>query len=171
MHFYKHAEEIPKQITLWDSRGFLGIHSLCLRPGSVRNADRKCKAFSLRSKIGFPRVGNQIWASTPQNRTYRAWGTAKLTFMGKQGMCLKPGAVTNRAYRAWGGKSDQMFRLEDSGTFPVATLYRLEKHRVNINICTLRGVPWQLSIRDPRHSYSVFLRLSFYPAPIATNLT
>ena len=22
--------------SLWDSRGFLGIHSLCLRPGSVR---------------------------------------------------------------------------------------------------------------------------------------
>ena len=35
--------------------------------GEVRNADRKCKAFSLRSKIGFPRVGNQIWVRTPQN--------------------------------------------------------------------------------------------------------
>ena len=33
----------------------------------VRHADRKCKAFSLRSKIGFPRVGNQIWVRTPQN--------------------------------------------------------------------------------------------------------
>ena len=31
------------------------------------NARRKCKAFSLRSKIWSPRVGNQIWASTPQN--------------------------------------------------------------------------------------------------------
>ena len=41
--------------------------------GSVGNADRKCKTFSLRSKIWSPRMGNQIWASTPQNRTYRAW--------------------------------------------------------------------------------------------------
>ena len=39
------------------------------RSGAVRNSDRKCKAFSLRSKIWFPRVGNQIWVSTPQNRT------------------------------------------------------------------------------------------------------
>ena len=48
------------------------------KPGAVRNADRKCKAFSLRSKIWFPRVGNQIWVSTPQNRTYRAWGELEL---------------------------------------------------------------------------------------------
>ena len=41
------------------------------RSGAVRNADRKCKAFSLRSKIWFPRVGNQIWVSTQQNRTIR----------------------------------------------------------------------------------------------------
>ena len=31
------------------------------------NARRKCKAFSLRSKIWSPRVGNQIWACTLQN--------------------------------------------------------------------------------------------------------
>ena len=42
--------------------GFWSIHSLCLRPSSVRNADR-------------------IWVRTPQNRTYRAWRTAKLTPM------------------------------------------------------------------------------------------
>ena len=34
-----------------------------VKPGSVRNADR-------------------IWVSTPQNRTYRAWRTAKLTPIG-----------------------------------------------------------------------------------------
>ena len=45
------------------------MQGLRLRPSAVRNADRKCKAFSLRSKIGFPRVGNQIWVCTPQNRT------------------------------------------------------------------------------------------------------
>ena len=28
-----------------------------------------------------PRVGNQIWVRTPQNRTYRTWRTAKLTLM------------------------------------------------------------------------------------------
>ena len=47
--------------------------------GPVRNADRKCKAFSLESKIRFPRVGNQIWVCTPQNRTYRAWGVQNWT--------------------------------------------------------------------------------------------
>ena len=53
---------------------FRRIEVFTLSAGAVRNADRKCKAFSLRSKIWFPRMGNQIWVRTPQNRTYRAWG-------------------------------------------------------------------------------------------------
>ena len=43
----------------------IGYYTFFRRSGAVRNADRKCKAFSLRSKIWFPRVG-KIWASTPQ---------------------------------------------------------------------------------------------------------
>ena len=67
--------------------------------GAVRNADRKCKAFSLRSKIWFPRVGNQIWVSTPQNRTYRGLGLElELHRMGKIWACTPQ----NRTYRAGG---------------------------------------------------------------------
>ena len=66
------AKVYPKsgKMSKWRSIFYFG--NFLAKPGSVRNADRKCKAFSLRSKI-LPRMG-KIWVSTPQNRIYRSCG-------------------------------------------------------------------------------------------------
>ena len=46
-----------------------------------------------------PRVGNQIWVRTPQNRTYRTWNTAKFTPMVVR--CYTPVAPLGLSRRGW----------------------------------------------------------------------
>ena len=53
--YYIDAEEIPQQINPLGLKRILKHPRFCLKSGAVGNADR-------------------IWVSTPQNRTYRAWG-------------------------------------------------------------------------------------------------